>query len=1168
MKFKHLDLSRFGHFTDQKLNFASGETDFHIIYGPNEKGKSTIRDGVSDLLFGIGNKTKYNFIHENKQMRIGANLLGNSSEFEFIRRKGAKDTIIHEGGEAILGGEEKLRAILGGIDREFFERMFCLDHETLERGGQAFLSDEGNAGDAIFSAGAGLNGLSEILTKLELSAGNLWGPRLKSERVYSKGEFLFKEGKTELNEQLVSVSNWKKLKKEYEQVKQENISLEEKLALGSAELKKLSRIRRVFGLIHEKNTLRTNIENIEIKGLVQLPENSAELLEKAQKVERENASEITLWEKEKEAFEVELGTFKIDRNVIDNSPEIEALGTKQVEIRSAISDLPRREAEYAAGERDLKEWMSSAKFIKMNADDVLQFLPSLNGLNELRSLSQHYDEITNNIERSKKTLQQLSSDHERLIDEKEALPKIKDTTGLSAAIMAARGRIEILGDIKNIKANISEMEISVKRLVAEMQPTVGEIDQLVEYTPPSQIEIARFVDVKNSFNQKKNDLNRDFENAELERGDIEEAISRIRNIENIETQEELNKAREERNQIWSAVSREYIESDPISTSEMGKIDPNAIGLKALYERSGEKADAIADNRFSHAEEAAKLSELERRLENGNLKTVRLKSNREDLDSDHKKQEADYLALWSGAPVAPRDPEVMLNWYKARILIVERVDQISLANKYLEEKEAEEAELIESLHKHLGEKDVHGLRATLENAELIKSNMDTVTQELKAVNAGLLSTEERLKTVGFEIERYENELSAWKVDWAGNCKSIGISEPKKMNAVSNVLDMMSRIREKGKDLLDLKINRIQKIQLDIAAYEKFAVGVLQKLAPDLVDHSLDEANAILAKRTSYAQAQLVSYEACHHRIQETNEKIRLSEEKKRNATLEIEHLFSMAESKSSEELRTAIETSDLYRAFMKKEEDVDIAIRKEGDGFPYETLKLECAVVDIDQIPGQAEQVERDNDHVRRQILDRAERYSEAHRAFSDVGGDDRAAMAESKRQEGLTVMEEAAGQYIQTKLAAILLKWGLDRFREKNKAPMLKRAGEIFSQVTARSFDRLGIDYDSRDIAHIVGVRENGDKVNVGGMSAGSADQLYFSMRIAAIEDYLMKAEKLPFIADDLFINFDDARSLEGLKILEKLSASTQVLFFTHSEHLSEVAKSEFGDRCNLICLS
>ena len=51
----------------------------------------------------------------------------------------------------------------------------------------------------------------------------------------------------------------------------------------------------------------------------------------------------------------------------------------------------------------------------------------------------------------------------------------------------------------------------------------------------------------------------------------------------------------------------------------------------------------------------------------------------------------------------------------------------------------------------------------------------------------------------------------------------------------------------------------------------------------------------------------------------------------------------------------------------------------------------------------------------------------------------------------------------------------------------------------------------------------------------------------------------MPFIADDLFIHFDDKRAAAGFRVLGELAKKTQVLFFTHHEHLLEVAREALG---------
>ena len=143
--------------------------------------------------------------------------------------------------------------------------------------------------------------------------------------------------------------------------------------------------------------------------------------------------------------------------------------------------------------------------------------------------------------------------------------------------------------------------------------------------------------------------------------------------------------------------------------------------------------------------------------------------------------------------------------------------------------------------------------------------------------------------------------------------------------------------------------------------------------------------------------------------------------------------------------------------------------------------------------------------------------------------------------------------------AIVLLQWAIDRYRREKQAPMLKRAGELFAILTCGSFQTLQLEFDEHDNMQLAGIRHDGRRVPVAGMSTGTADQLYLALRIAAIEDYLDHAEPMPFIADDLFINFDDKRAAAGFRVLGELAKKTQVLFFTHHEHLLEVARKALG---------
>jgi uncharacterized protein YhaN len=113
--------------------------------------------------------------------------------------------------------------------------------------------------------------------------------------------------------------------------------------------------------------------------------------------------------------------------------------------------------------------------------------------------------------------------------------------------------------------------------------------------------------------------------------------------------------------------------------------------------------------------------------------------------------------------------------------------------------------------------------------------------------------------------------------------------------------------------------------------------------------------------------------------------------------------------------------------------------------------------------------------------------------------------------------------------------------------------------LTLNSFQGLGTDFDEKDNPLLIGTRPSNEKVAIGGMSDGTCDQLYLSLRLASIEQRLKDSEPIPLILDDILINFDDDRSLATMKVLSDLSKKTQIIFFTHHRHLLEIAEASIS---------
>ena len=191
MRLRRLDLSRYGMFTDHTINFGEridGSPDLHIVYGPNETGKSTALGGFLDLLFGIEPRSRYSFLH-GKAMRIESDLEISGQTHRLVRVRKTKASLLDEHGQPIADGV--IANALGGMDRDAYKAMFLLDDDTLEGGGDEILRSEGDLGQLLFATSAGLVELSKTLNRLRESAEKFHRDRARNTELYKlKAEIL------------------------------------------------------------------------------------------------------------------------------------------------------------------------------------------------------------------------------------------------------------------------------------------------------------------------------------------------------------------------------------------------------------------------------------------------------------------------------------------------------------------------------------------------------------------------------------------------------------------------------------------------------------------------------------------------------------------------------------------------------------------------------------------------------------------------------------------------------------------------------------------------------------------------------------------------------------------------------------------------------------------
>lgn len=98
-------------------------------------------------------------------------------------------------------------------------------------------------------------------------------------------------------------------------------------------------------------------------------------------------------------------------------------------------------------------------------------------------------------------------------------------------------------------------------------------------------------------------------------------------------------------------------------------------------------------------------------------------------------------------------------------------------------------------------------------------------------------------------------------------------------------------------------------------------------------------------------------------------------------------------------------------------------------------------------------------------------------------------------------------------------------------------------------------------------VPETEDLIPVSRLSGGTIDQVYLSMRLAAVSLMDRGREKLPLFLDEPFSQYDEERVKNAFELLKDISKERQVFFFTCREREYELACAAFGDNLNRIRL-
>ncbi len=1162
MRIRRLDLVRFGRFTDAAIDLPSQTPDLHIVTGPNEAGKSTVRTALGDLLFGIPTRSSLNFVHKYARMRLGAALETDGTQLEFLRRKGRTKTVLLPNGDPAPQGERALAPFLNGVDRSFFERMFSLDQERLRKGGQEILEGGGDdAGRKLFSAGAGIQDLQKTLAELDTEANSLWGPRKSANKAYFVAHAKLQEADARKREHSVSATRWNALRRESSKTEKEYQKLSEEAQALESEIHKISRIRRIAKSVADLK--RTEADLASLGPVKDIPQDAAKVLADAEAVQQNARLRIGEIRRSLEDNKEERGAVRWDAGVLSHAADVKQLSTERINVEKAQQDLPKLQQRLHNRERELVGMAANMGWAENGARAISARLPDRGQLEQARRLVGAWRDRSADAVAAHQALEEAEEGLARIRTRLGEYGEARDVETLRstlAHVRKSRGTLGASIDSAHLESNAAETEVA--GLFQELDPRPETVDELQSVATPAPERVQQYRDEWVRLETNRRSLRADLAAKQRELAKRDRARERILAEEKPVREADLMDARRERDRLWARIRKWILaQSRPTAVGSAPDLDPGAEVSR--FQDAVRHADDLGDRRFETARAVARLAEADRAVDETTEEIRQVREELEDLSLEQSRLSKKWGAEWSQAPIKPGDPLQMLEWIgqygslKTAVLRSEKA-RSSLALLIEREQESSQAVLHELQRAGANAKRLEGRRLgeILEFAEGRLRQHDREAEAIRHLRRDLRTAQTAHRAKRKVLQDREAATRRARHDWLECAQRLGIDPSAKASEAQARLGDIGAMREVNNKATELRKDRIEKIQRDLRRFETRAAEVAEAVGASLSERGPRETSQQLERKLEEARE-------AKKRADETDRNIRILEQRiselqaeDRVAAAKIRQMRMVAGVDDVEGLRAEVRKADRHRELAAARKTAATEIREAGGGRPLAVLRGECDSVELDELRPRERLLRTELDEKQKAAQEAAIRKSEAAKAFKRVGGSDAAALAEAARQEALAEIAEVGERFVQVRAATCLLRWAIERYRTKKQGPMLERAGRLFSELTLGSFGHLEVDLNDKDEACLVGRRNSGERVPMEGMSDGSADQLYLALRIAALEDYLEAAQPMPFVADDLFVNFDDSRAAAGFRVLASLASRCQVIFFTHHAHLVEVARS------------
>lgn len=1140
MRLAEIDLLAYGKFTARELAFPHSEHDFHVIIGPNEAGKSTLRRAIRELLFGMERQSPLGFLHPQSDLRLKAVLEGPVGKLEFIRSKQQR-SLRTLSDEPLPDGY--LAAALGSLTEEAFIHLHSLDHAALVKGGRGIVDPSTSVSQMLFQAASGLESFAAVRDALRERSAELFAGRGRKNE-YAAASERFANAHRALKEVQVRSKDWVEASEALESA-QNAVSTER---AERAELEQVrsawERARRLGSRIDHYDALLQELADL--GETIGFPANARTILEQGISDLNAAAGVIEVRESDLEARQEELAAIELDEAVTSMAAEVAQFAALCGQCVKYPTDIASRKNEVQLWLREALThskqfgWGETEEEVRARVpvDKVLRTLESL--LKEQGALLEAERGANDTQQRQQQVLDAVT----------QKLKNLGESTldpAVEAALDQARPYRASPAKERTLRAAIDGAKTMLENALAVLGRPGLNVGQLRKLQLPSLERVTSFKSARQDIASQLSLRKTRAEELHLSTQALALQVRQFEASNKVVTAAEVSAARRDRDGVWSDIkSGSLIVADGAPQLDANlRLADELADARTLSESAAASLQGLRDQHTTakeHAESHGKLAEEKQR----------------ELD----KFDARWAAKMAEWGVDGMELEDMPDWLTRR-------EQALAAADALEQQESEfrlEQESAADARKALASAMA---KAGIEVAQSMglpemSARAEAYVEEAKAQRVTKHALLQQQADAKMALEQAKQAVTSkteaitqWNERWSAALAEANLK-------VSNTAEVEAAIyagrevRQLLSKVDDHRVSRIEMMEAELKLLGDTARQLTQALAPELLQRKPQEVSQALTTRLERARAQADKHASATNALSEAQRLVKEAKAKSELVKKTLEPVLRLAQVEDALLALPLVQRADRKRQLQQEVHSAKLAIERDSDGLSLDKLRAELRDHPPVDAPGKLQNIKDRLAESDRTMMQLVQDEVAARQAFEAIDGSEKAALAEAQRQEAIADMSTAGEEYVQLATASTLLKWAVDRYRDRKQGPLLQRASAIFESLTIGSFQKLRIEYDQTPPA-LLAYRLKGPPVKVEGLSDGTRDQLFLALRIAALELQSEQGEPVPFIADDLFINFDDERSQAGLRALWNLSSKTQVVFLSHQESLLPTLETLFS---------